>query len=61
MTQTQTDSPITYDRAEELIRLLTDGLVNIKDKTGQFLLKRESAWRSERSECSERCLPHIAW
>ncbi|GFZ42929.1 hypothetical protein JCM24511_00647 [Saitozyma sp. JCM 24511] len=39
MTQTQTDSPITYDRAEELIRLLTDGLVNIKDKTGQFLLK----------------------
>jgi hypothetical protein len=34
---------MTYDKAEGLIRLLTDGLVNIKDKTGQFLLKRESA------------------
>lgn len=32
---------LTPDRAEQLIRLLTDGLVNIVDKTGEFLLKRE--------------------
>lgn len=34
---------LTPERAEELIRLLTDGLVNIKDETGEFLLHRESA------------------
>lgn len=32
---------LTPQRAEELIRLLTDGLVNIEDKTGEFLLHRE--------------------
>lgn len=32
---------LTNERAEELIRLLTDGLVNIVDKTGEFLLKRK--------------------
>jgi hypothetical protein len=53
-TPTPTDSPITYDRAEELIRLLTDGLVNIKDKTGQFLLKRESASRALRARRVQR-------
>lgn len=31
---------LTVERAEEIIRQLTDGLVNIKDETGQFLLKR---------------------
>ncbi|RSH92559.1 hypothetical protein EHS25_008004 [Saitozyma podzolica] len=30
---------LTVQRAEEIIRQLTDGLVNIKDETGQFLLK----------------------
>ncbi|ORY32177.1 putative glycosyl hydrolase family 88 protein [Naematelia encephala] len=30
---------LTPERAEELIRLMTDGLVNIVDETGQFLLK----------------------
>lgn len=38
---TNTLSPLTVDRAEQLIRLMTDGLVNIQDKTGEFLLKRE--------------------
>jgi hypothetical protein len=33
-------APLTVDRAEQLIRLMTDGLVNIVDKTGEFLLKR---------------------
>lgn len=33
--------PLTVERAEKLIRLLTDGLVSIEDKTGEFLLKRE--------------------
>jgi hypothetical protein len=33
---------LTVERAEEIIRQLTDGLVNIKDETGQFLLKRAS-------------------
>lgn len=32
---------LTNERAEELIRLMTDGLVNIEDKTGEFLLHRE--------------------
>jgi hypothetical protein len=36
-----TSASLTVDRAEELIRQLTDGLVNIEDTTGQFLLKRE--------------------
>ena len=31
---------LTVDKAEQLIRLLTDGLVNIVDETGQFLLPR---------------------
>ncbi len=33
--------PVTVARAEELVRLMTDGLVNIVDKTGEFLLKRK--------------------
>ena len=33
---------LTLERAEELIRSMTDGLVNIVDKTGEFLLPRES-------------------
>ncbi len=33
---------LTNERAQELIRLMTDGLVNIVDKSGEFLLKRES-------------------
>jgi hypothetical protein len=33
---------LTPQRAEALIRLLTDGLVNIEDTTGEFLLHRES-------------------
>ena len=32
---------LSSQRAEHLIRLLTDGLVNIVDTTGEFLLKRE--------------------
>lgn len=31
---------LTVPRAEELIKLLTEGLVNIVDETGEFLLKR---------------------
>jgi len=38
MAQKQT---LTLERAEELIRSMTDGLVNIVDKTGEFLLERE--------------------
>lgn len=37
---------LTPERAEELIRLLTDGLVSIEDKTGEFLLHRESCLSS---------------
>lgn len=36
--------PLTVERAEQLIRLLTDGLVNIVDETGEFLLPRESCF-----------------
>jgi len=32
---------LTHDTAEELIRRMTDGLVNIVDETGQFLLPRK--------------------
>jgi hypothetical protein len=32
---------LNNDRAEELIRMMTDGLVNIVDKSGEFLLKCE--------------------
>lgn len=32
---------LTIEKAESLVRLMTDGLVNIVDKTGEFLLKRE--------------------
>ena len=32
---------LTVEKAESLVRLMTDGLVNIVDKTGEFLLKRE--------------------
>jgi hypothetical protein len=36
---------LTVEKAESLVRLMTDGLVNIVDKTGEFLLKRElSPW-----------------
>jgi len=36
---------LTVEKAESLVRLMTDGLVNIVDKTGEFLLKREpSSW-----------------
>lgn len=35
---------LTYEKSEQLIRLLTDGLVGIKDMTGEFLLKCESAF-----------------
>lgn len=30
---------MTVERAEELIRRMTDGLVNITDTTGEFLLR----------------------
>lgn len=33
---------LTVEKAESLVRLMTDGLVNIVDKTGEFLLKRKS-------------------
>lgn len=33
---------LTPERAEQLVRLLTDGLVNIVDESGQFLLKCKS-------------------
>lgn len=33
--------PLTEERAEQLIRLMTDGLVNIVDKTGEFLMPSE--------------------
>lgn len=32
---------LTVEKAESLVRLMTDGLVNIVDKTGEFLLKCE--------------------
>lgn len=32
---------LTEQRAEELVRLMTDGLVNIVDKTGEFLMPSE--------------------
>lgn len=32
---------LTVEKAESLVRLMTDGLVNIVDKTGEFLLKRK--------------------
>jgi len=32
---------ITIEQAEVLIRRMTDGLVNIKDESGEFLEKRE--------------------
>jgi hypothetical protein len=35
-------SSLTVDKAESLIRQLTDGLVTIEDTTGEFLLKRMS-------------------
>lgn len=40
MTNT-TATPLTVDLAEQLIRRMTDGLVNIVDTTGEFLLHRE--------------------
>jgi hypothetical protein len=47
---------LTVQRAEEIIRQLTDGLVNIKDETGQFLLKRASpaSWLAGDSRPEER-------
>lgn len=30
---------LTVEKAETLVRLMTDGLVNITDTTGEFLLK----------------------
>jgi hypothetical protein len=35
-------SSLTVERAEQLIRSLTEGLVNIKDETGEFLMTSES-------------------
>jgi len=32
---------LTIEQAEQLIRRMTDGLVNIKDESGEFLEKRE--------------------
>jgi unsaturated rhamnogalacturonyl hydrolase len=32
---------LTVEKAESLVKLMTDGLVNIVDETGEFLLKRE--------------------
>lgn len=34
-------STLTIERAEQLIRSLTEGLVNIKDETGEFLMTSE--------------------
>lgn len=34
-------STLTVERAEQLIRSLTEGLVNIKDETGEFLMTSE--------------------
>lgn len=36
---------LTVEKAESLVRLMTDGLVNIVDKTGEFLLKRKPTSR----------------
>lgn len=37
-----TATHLTVDLAEQLIRRMTDGLVNIVDKDGEFLLHRKS-------------------
>ena len=42
LTITAMSNTLTVEKAESLVRLMTDGLVNIVDKTGEFLLKRES-------------------
>ncbi len=39
----QTDTPLTVEESQDLIRSLTDGLVNVVDKTGEFMLLRESS------------------
>jgi hypothetical protein len=39
---------LTVEKAESLVRLMTDGLVNIVDKTGEFLLKRKSSDANKR-------------
>lgn len=36
-------TPLNIDIAESLIRKLTDGLVNIRDDNGEFLLRRKQA------------------
>lgn len=48
-TATSPKLELTKERAEELIRLMTDGLVNIEDKTGEFLLRRELCWERTRT------------
>ena len=40
--KTASAAKLTNAKAEELIRLMTDGLVNIVDESGEFLLKRAS-------------------
>jgi hypothetical protein len=42
VTTTAPPLELTIDKAENLIRKLTDGLVNIKDETGEFLMPRTS-------------------
>ena len=42
MTVQPTSTQLTNEKSEQLIRLMTDGLVNIVDKSGEFLLKCES-------------------
>lgn len=37
---------LTIERAEQLIRRMTDGLVDIKDDSGEFLEKRELPGKS---------------
>lgn len=39
------DAPLTFDSAEKLIRLLTDGLVSIEESKGEFMTKSESRMR----------------
>lgn len=41
MTLTNGAATLNVELAEELIRRMTDGLVNIVDKTGEFLLHCE--------------------
>lgn len=36
-----TPAPLTVEKAEGLVRLMTDGLVNIVDTTGEFLMPCE--------------------